>query len=65
VTDQPHCIVCGEPAAAFDARRDGWVCGAHALRVCEAQERAEWWLRFLDSMQPPGRRWLIGARRAE
>jgi hypothetical protein len=30
----------------------------------EAQERAEWWLRTLDSLQPVRRRRIIG-RRAE
>jgi hypothetical protein len=40
------------------------VCTNHRLPRDEAQERAEWWLRTLDSLQPVGRRWIIG-RRAE
>jgi hypothetical protein len=64
MSEQPRCLVCGEPATTFDACRDAWVCASHRLPQAEALERAEWWLRFLDSMQPFGHRWLIG-RRAE
>jgi len=40
VTEPLHCIVCGEPAATFDPRRDACVCAAQAIRVSKRERAA-------------------------
>jgi len=60
MTEDLHCMVCGQPAATFDAQRDGWVCEEHALRVSPREREA------VEAMEQRDRRerthFLIGKR---